>query len=118
MQNNKKVIEHCPNFYKIINFEYYEDDFITSKLIFVYQDYIFSIDVNDDESLSKASKIDKALSKYIDDYYFRKQMKKELTNLRIKKNENVFEIIVNSIISIFNKYEEGETRQIYVSRWI
>ncbi len=118
MQDNKIVLEHCPNFYKIINFECYEDDLISARLITIYQNYIFSIDINDEAALDKIKKIDIALSKYIDDFIFRKEMKRELVKLKVKKSENIFEVIVNSIINIFNRYEEGETRQIYISRWI
>mgnify|MGYP003308419335 CR=1 FL=1 len=40
MKKNKIILKHCPNFYKIINFEFADDDRITSKLIEIYKDYI------------------------------------------------------------------------------
>ena len=33
MNKNKQILKHCPNFYKIMNFEYYEDDLLSDKLL-------------------------------------------------------------------------------------
>lgn len=53
MKRQKIVLKHCPHFYKILDFEIYEDDVISSKLISLYKDYIFSIDVTDEMALKK-----------------------------------------------------------------
>ena len=29
--NNKKVLEHCPNFYNINNFNFFDDDYISGR---------------------------------------------------------------------------------------
>ncbi len=118
MDKNKIILHYCPNFYKIINFDYFAEDLITDKLLKVYRSFIFSADVNNPEEIQKVAEIDKVLAKYVDDYLFRKEMKHSLTTLQIKKTSNVLQSLVDSIISIFNKYEEGTTRRIYVSRWI
>ena len=65
MKRQKIVLKHCPHFYKILDFEIYEDDVISSKLISLYKDYIFSIDVTDERALKKAEKIDLIISKKI-----------------------------------------------------
>ena len=49
MNKNKYILNYCPNFYKIINFDYYKDDIITDKIINIYRSYIFSIDINNKE---------------------------------------------------------------------
>ena len=43
MDKNKAIIDNCPNFYKIINFDYFADDIFTDKLIKIYRMYIFSV---------------------------------------------------------------------------
>lgn len=119
MNKNKIILTYCPNFYRIINFEYYEDDCITEKLISIYEKFIFSIDLADKEDIKTAATIDKVLARYIDDYQFRKEMKHELFELKITGNTtNLLKTIVKGMINIFNRYEEGSTRRIYVSRWI
>jgi len=115
MKKNKQILKYCPNFYKIINFEYLEDDFITYKLISVYEDYIFNSHADDLENLTK---LDYAVNKYIEDYFFRKEMRRGLTEIRVKKGDNIIEIIVNSIIRLSENYDMGFTRNIYFARWI
>jgi hypothetical protein len=116
--NNKLIIEHCPNFYKIVNFDYFEDDVFTDKLIKIYRMFIFSINPLNKEELYKVSEIDRVLAKYIDDYNFRKNMKYELLQVKFSSRENLLQNLVNSIIGIFEKYEDGQTRNIYIARWI
>ncbi len=119
MNINKEIIGYCPNFYKIMNFVPYEDDIISEKLIKLYQKYIFKIDINNLEDVERIKQLDHVVNKYIDDYLFRKEMQKEILNIRVKKDaKDLLKEIINSIIKIFNNYEEYTTRVIYISRWI
>lgn len=117
--NNKQIINYCENFYKIINFEPMENDVISTKLIRIYQEYIFNIDINNNEDISSIKELDHVIGKYIDDYLFRKELQKEIIKVSVRKDaKNVLKEIINSIIKIFNNYEEYTTRVIYISRWI
>ena len=117
--NNRLILKYCRNFHKIVNFEYYEEDFISEKIISVYEDFIFKVDVNNTEELKKAVELDYVINRYIDDYLFRKNMKSQLLLVRIKKScDNILKVIVDSIIHIFVKYQEETTRKIYISKWI
>lgn len=119
MNKNQVVLSYCPNFYRIINFEYYEDDFITEKLIKVYEDFIFRIDIDKEEDIAKVKSFDYVISRYLEDYQFRKEMQKELIQVRIKKScKDILRAIVDSILTIFERYTEGTTRRVYISRWI
>ena len=119
MNGNKIILKYCPNFYKIINFEYYEGDVVSDKIVKIYQDYIFKADITDQESLNKINEFDKIVAKYIDDYYFRREMETGLKSIRVSTNEkNILQIIIDHIFKIFHRYEEGMTRKIYISRWI
>ena len=119
MKKNKVILKHCPNFYKIINFELTDDDNISLKLIEIYKNYIFNIDINNEEELTMASKIDYVINKYIEDYFFRKDMKNRLLNIKVRKDSNNFiKTIVEGIIDAFENYETGYTRNIYFARWI
>ena len=118
MKKNRLIIEHCKNFYKIKDFEYENDDFITEKILNIYEDYIFNIDEKNNEELKKIEILDLIIGKYIDDYTFRKEFKNRVLNIKVNKHDNVLESIVNSLIKLFENYEEGYTRNIYISRWI
>ena len=45
-------------------------------------------------------------------------MKYELIQVKFTSKENMLINLVNSIIGIFEKYEEGSTRKIYIAKWI
>ena len=118
MDKNKLIISYAPNFYRIVNFEYYEGDVFSEKLLKVYEKYIFSLDTLTNDDIFKIQKIDEALAKYIDDYNFRKEVKYGLLRVKLEKDENLLVNLINSIIGIFERYEEGSTRRIYVARFI
>mgnify|MGYP004513617145 FL=1 len=119
MSDNKKVLIYCPNFYKIIDFKPITSDEITDKLIRMYKEYIFKVDINNEENVSEIKRLDEALSKYIDDYIFRKELKKQILLVKVKNDcKDILKFFVDKIISIFNSYKESSTRVIYISRWI
>lgn len=118
MKRQKIILKHCPHFYKILDFEIYEDDAISSKLISLYKDYIFSIDVTDERALKKAEKIDLIISKYIDDYLFRKELQRECVNIKIDSSEDITTGLIEGIFNLYDNYENGYTRNIYFARWI
>ncbi len=118
LNKNKLILEKCPNFYRIVNFEYFEEDAITEKLIKIYESFIFNIDISNNEDLETVKKIDYVLGKYIDDFLFRRKMQKEIMHVKVSKTGNVLKTIVESIIQIFNRYEEETLKNIYIAKWI
>lgn len=118
MKKNKIILKHCPNYYKISNYEFDDKDYISLKLISIYEDYIFNIDENDQVSIKKIEQLDTILGKYTDDYTFRKEIKNGILNVKVRRGNDVIDTIVNSLISLFENYEEGYTRNIYFARWI
>lgn len=116
---NKDILKLCPNFYKIVNFEYLENDFISENIINIYQEYVFNVDYTNSDNLKEIKELDKIIARYIDDYYFRVELQYNLKRVQIKKNEsNLLKVIIENIFRIFNLYEEGTTRKIHVTRWI
>lgn len=118
MNDNKEVLKYCPNYYNIVNFDFRDDDLISGKLISIYKNYIFSINLLDKEEISRVEELDRVLANYIHDYLFRSTLQKEIVAVRVKKDNNILKSLVESIIKIFSNYEEYTTRKIYVSRWI
>lgn len=119
MKKNKLILNYCPNFYKIINFDLSDDDNITFKLLEIYKSYIFNIDIDNKEDVETAQKLDCVIEKYLDDYFFRKDMKNRLLNIKVRANSsNFIKSIVDGIIEAFDSYEMGYTRNIYFARWI
>lgn len=118
MKKNKKILNHCPNFYKIINFGFLEDDKISQQLIEVYKNFVFSVDHTNTKDLKMVAQLDFVINKYIEDYYFRKEMKRGLEEVKVRESEDVFRCIAKAILNCFERYEVSYTRTIYFARWI
>lgn len=118
MNKNKNILNQCKNFYKIKDFDYDSDDFITDKLISIYEDYIFDATEDNIESINRIKKLDLIMGKYISDYEFRKAIKKGVLEIKVKKSCNIVDAIIDALLNLFENYEEGYTRNIYIARWI
>ena len=114
----KEVLNYCPNYYNIVNFDFNSEDMISNKLVSIYKNYIFSIDILNQEELNKVQELDRVLSSYINDYIFRSTLKKEILTVKINKDSNILKSLVDAILKIFTNYEEFTTRQLYISKWI
>ena len=123
MQNrfldNKVVIKNCKDYYRIINEEFSELDYMSDKVIHIYQSYIFSINARNKNEMKKAVDLNKSVARYFDDREFRTLLNNSLTGLKVSRKEtNVISFIANYIIKEYEKYMEGFTRNLYIPRWI
>ncbi len=116
---NKKILSYCPNYYKIINEEFDEDDIVTGKLIQIYSEFVFSVNINKKEDLEILEKINEAIGKYFSSDDFKKELTKSIVEMKVKKDiDNVLSYIVKCINKAYEKYLESYTRNIYIPRWI
>ena len=116
---SSNISKYCPNYYRITEFEFLNSDYISLKLVNFYKQYVCHLEEYDETDLKKATKVDKIIAKYIDDYTFRKEMKQQLLQVQIKSTvSNVLKAIIDSIIKIFDKYELSATRNIFIAHWI
>ena len=118
MSNNKEVLNYCPNYYNIVNFDFNENDLISEKLVNIYKNYFFSINLGNFEDINKLKELDRVLENYIRDYLFRSELQKEIIAVKVKKDNNILNNLVDAILKIFSNYEEYTTRRIYISKWI
>ncbi len=118
MNKNKYIISQCPNFYKIINYDYYKEDIITDKIINIYRSFIFNTNPEDENEISKAKDLDIVLNKYINDLSFRKELQNRFKYYEIVTTTNIINSLVDSIIKTYDEYREGTTKRIYISKWI
>lgn len=116
---NKIILKYCKDYFRIINEEFTESDYVTGKVIQIYQKYIFSINTRDKNQLKKATALNTAVARYIDDREFKTILSNNLKTLKVsKKVDNLIEFIAEDIIKEYNKYAEGYTRNLYISKWI
>ncbi len=116
---NKIVLKYCKDYYRIINEEFSELDYMSDKIIQIYQSFIFSINTRNKTEIKKATDLNNAVVRYFDDREFKTILNNFLTSLKVSRKEtNVIGYIVNAIIKEYEKYIEGYTRNLYVPRWI
>lgn len=116
---NKEILKYCPEYYKIIGNEVLESDPVSIKLIQIFQEYTFIIDVNDEKQRKLLKQFSDALNKYFEDGEFKKELINTISTLKIRVGtENVLEFIVKKIIESYDKYLEYYTRNLYIPRWI
>lgn len=117
--DNKVILKYCPDYYRIINEEFTELDYMTDKIITIFQTYIFKINIKDKNELKRVSNLNKAVARYIDDREFKTMLTNALTSLKVSKKEtDVIGVIVKTILNEYDKYMEGFTRNLYIPRWI
>ena len=112
VEKERIIINHCPNFNRIVNFDYAKEDNVSKRLI-------FRANIENIEEIKTAKEIDYVLGRYIDDYAFRRELKVEITRVKVKKTcTDVLKAIVESIIHLFGNYLENSTKKITIARWI
>ena len=106
--DNKVVLKYCKDYYRIINEEFSELDYMSDKVIEVYQSFIFSINIKSKTDLKKIKDLNDAVARYFDDREFKTILTNFLVSLKISKKEtDVIGAIANAIINEFKKYTEG-----------
>lgn len=117
--NVKKILETCPHYDEIINYEFDYNDEITIDLIDWYKDLIFSCDGNDENETKIIKMIDNSMYKYVNDYKYRKGLSKIISPRDIDLNSNKsIKKLIKKILDYTNKYENIEILNVVSSRWI
>ena len=116
---NKIILKYCKDYYRIINEEFNELDYMSDKVIHIYQSFIFSINIKSRGEIKKATDLNTAVVRYFDDREFRTLLNNFLSSLKVSRSEtNVIAFIANAVIKEYEKYMEGFTRNLYIPRWI
>lgn len=117
--NVKKILETCPHYDEIINFDFDYNDEITIDLIDWYKDLIFSCDGNNDKEVEIIKMIDNSMYIYVNDYKYRKGLSKIISSRDIDLNsERSIKKLIKKILDYTSKYETTEVLNISSSRWI
>ena len=114
----KDILNYCPNYYNILNFDFNENDMISEKLVNIYKHFVLSVNIQNKEDVEKVEELDRVLASYIHDYLFRSTLQKEIVTVKVQRDNNILKNLVDVIIKIFSNYEEYTTRKIYISKWI
>lgn len=117
--NVKKILETCPHYDEIINFNFDYNDEITIDLIDWYKDLIFSCDGNDENETQIIKMIDNSMYMYVNDYKYRKGLSKIISTKDIDLNsEKSIQKLIKKILDYTSKYETAEILSVTSSRWL
>lgn len=102
-----------------MNFCVPEDDGISNRLITIYRDFVMKVNLEDEKDVQMLKELDYVLIKYIEDYLFRRELKKEIIHIQIKRTcKDVLRAIVESVLDIFDHYLYNTTRKVTIARWL
>lgn len=117
--NVKKILDTCPHYDEIINFDFDYSDELTIDLIDWYKDLIFSCDGTDDNETRIIKMIDNSMYMYVNDHKYRRGLSKVISCRDIDLNsEKSIRKLIKKILDYTNRYENIEILNVTSSRWI
>ena len=114
-----KILSNCPNYDKIVNYEYEYGDTLSSKLIDWYRELIFSCDGENVDQLRIIYQIDHCLSLYVEDNQYKRGLSKILSKDEVDLNNSVLiQRVIKKIIEFTNQYERDEILELVSNKWL
>jgi hypothetical protein len=111
------ILDRCPNYNNISNYVYLENDYFSKSLIDLYQDYVFSINIDNQEELNLLDSVNKAMEKYIKDYNFAKALKNYLKDYNMGADV-IIKDLMQKLVTFVSIYEEESLKHISNTKWI
>jgi|GEM_PF-408807 hypothetical protein len=119
IQHVKKILENCPHYDMIVNYEYPYGDVLSKKLIDWYRELIFSANGNDENQLLLIKALDKSLYLYVKDNKYKRGIRKiiDISELGFS-DKSIIKETIKKLIEFTNNYEKKEIRELSISRWL
>lgn len=119
IQHVRKVLQNCPHFDKIINYEYPYGDILSKKLIDWYRELIFSANGNNEKQLILINALDRSLYLYIKDNKYKRGIRKIITDDELTfDNKDLIKEVIKKLIEFTNNYEKKEVLEFNTTRWL
>lgn len=115
----RKVLQNCPHFDKIVNYEYPYGDVLSKKLIDWYRELIFSANENDEKQLMLINALDRSLYLYIRDNKYKRGLRKIITNEELTfDDKNLIKNVIKKLIEFTSVYEKKEVLEFNNAKWL
>lgn len=119
IDNVRKILNSCPYYYEVINYDFDYSDKLTINLIDWYKELIFASDPNNQKEVDIIKKIDTCMYKYVTDSHFRKELKKIISLEEITFSSSYYiKTLVEKMINYNTDYEIKSILNIQSSKWI
>lgn len=116
-QKSKIIFEACPHYNNIINHQ--KQDHISQRLVHYYSEYIFNINLTDQEELEKIKKLDQIIYEYITNiqllHYFEMNFERKMQE---DDEKAYFDELIDTIIELYEQYQKDQIIKISNSKWI
>ena len=114
-----KVLQSCPNYDKIINYEFPYGDTLSEKLIDWYRELVFSANGKEENQLKIINAVDKSMYLYVSDNKYKKGLRKILAEEEVTlKDKELIKELLKKLIGYTNQYEKETILEIDNSKWI
>lgn len=107
-----KLMQRCPNYNRIINYNYMESDLLTHQLINLYQEYILSTNMTECELIT-CEIYDNIIKEYLDNRKFHNFIKKHYENGHFEDF-----IMKDKIIELYDQYQNEHLRLVEETKWL
>lgn len=111
----KTVMKYAVNYNKVVSFIYDEEDFITTRIIDYYKDYV----LNEKESSRKIRSLDNIIVNYISDDNFKIYVKEHINEFNTNEYGIDYYYDMDMILSkLFKNYIYNKGESITKTKWL
>lgn len=115
----KKILDNCPHYDMIVNYEYPYGDVLSKKLIDWYRELIFSANGNNENQLLLIKALDRSLYLYVRDNKYKRGIRKIVTIDELTfEDKSIIKDVIKKLIEFTSNYEKREVREVSVARWL
>lgn len=119
IQHVKRILENCPHYDMIINYEYPYGDILSKKLIDWYRELIFSANGNNENQLMLIKSLDKSLYLYVKDNKYKRGIRKIISIDELTfDDKNIIKEVIKKLIEFTSNYEKKEVREVNIAKWL
>lgn len=119
MEHVVKILENCPHFDMIVNYEYPYGDTLSKKLIDWYRELVFSANGNNENQLMLIQALDRSLYLYVRDNKYKRGIRKIVSDEELTfEDKNVIKEVIKKLIEFTSNYEKKEVREVQSSKWL
>ena len=119
IQYVKKILDNCPHYDMIVNYEYPYGDVLSKKLIDWYRELIFSANGNNENQLILIKALDKSLYLYVKDNKYKRGIRKMIGVDDLSFNNKVkIKDSIKKLIEYTSNYEKKEVREVSIAKWL
>lgn len=119
IQHVKRILENCPHYDMIINYEYPYGDILSKKLIDWYRELIFSANGNNENQLMLIKSLDKSLYLYVKDNKYKRGIRKIISVDELTfDDKNIIKEVIKKLIEFTSNYEKKEVREVNIAKWL